>query len=76
VWRRTKQPSRDLNRKCYKCNLLLLEIFLDRLRGRVIYGLSESQAESAVTHLQVNSYREFSLNGNFHQPVSYFVRLS
>jgi 3-hydroxy-9,10-secoandrosta-1,3,5(10)-triene-9,17-dione monooxygenase len=30
-----------------------LELFLDRLPGRMIYGLNEMRAESAVTHLQV-----------------------
>jgi len=30
-----------------------LDIFLDRLPGRVIFGLNETKIESAVTHLQV-----------------------
>jgi len=30
-----------------------VDIFLDRLPGRVIYGLNEKRIESAVTHLQI-----------------------
>lgn len=30
-----------------------IDIFLDRLPGRIIYGLNEKKIESAVTHLQI-----------------------